>query len=309
MTPRIQWLVLILAALGLGVAGGEWLSRLAAFRDLAGRVAGRGYLVAIVNGKGIYETDLGGEEDLTAVEAIAAENLRKCSEAELIDPARIDRELTLLKAQFGDDKKFHAALRSDGFSDSSLRARIKRHLRETAWVEAQMAAVPAVTEQECRAVFDADRDLFIQPVRYRASHLFLAAHADTPPESVEEKEAAIADFATRLSKGESLAQLAREASEDDATVFRGGDLGYFSDARMPPEFMIELKKLRVGETSKSFRSYLGFHIVQLTELKPARTLTFEEARPEILLALASAHRAGKMALLVQNWSLNRSHDD
>jgi parvulin-like peptidyl-prolyl isomerase len=283
-------IILTGVALVVGVAAGELLVRCPAFRDQSGRLAGRGHLVSVVNGKGIYEADLGGDEELSAADAVAAEKLRQISATEPIEPARIDREVALLEAQFGDEKKFAAALRPTGLSDSSLREKIEAQLRGLDWIEKQMTGLK-VFEQECRNFYDTHRDLFTQPLRYRASHFFLAAHAETPPEVVGLKEKAIAAFAARLARGETLFRFATEASEDEASKPRGGDLGWFSEERMPPEFIAEIKKLRVGETSKPFRSHLGFHIAQLTETQPARLLTFEEARPEISWLIANERRA------------------
>ncbi|HEX8490584.1 MAG TPA: peptidylprolyl isomerase, partial [Chthoniobacterales bacterium] len=141
-----------------------------------------------------------------------------------------------------------------------------------------------------------------QPVRFRASHLLLAAHAETPPEVVEEKELAIAALAERLAKSEALAQLAAEASEDESSKSRGGDLGFFAEFRMAPDFVAEIQKLRVGQVSKPFRTHLGFHIAQVTEIKPARLLSFEEARSEISLALANERRAVQPSQIAANLS-------
>jgi foldase protein PrsA len=283
---------LALVALVLGLAASELLVRSFAFRDLAGRLAGRGHLVAITQGKGIYETDLGDDEP-SAAELVVLENLKRAATNEAVAPAAVDREVALLEAQFGNDKSFKKALRTNGLSISALHDNARNQLRGLAWLEKQVRPATAVTEQECREYYEAHRDLLAQPIRFRASHLFLAAHAETPPEVVEEKEHAIATFAARLSKGETLAALAAEASEDEASKPRGGDLGYFSETRMPSEFVAEIKKLRVGETSKPFRSHLGFHIAQVTETRAAHLLVFEEARPEISVALANERRANR----------------
>jgi parvulin-like peptidyl-prolyl isomerase len=230
-------------ALLAGLIASELLCRSAAFRDLAGRRLGRGHLVAIANGKGIYETDLGGDEKITASELIVTENLRRAAAQEIIDPARIDRELALLKAQFGNDKAFANASRTNGFSLSSLREKIATQLRGLQWLEKQIASATTVAEQEYRQFYEAHRDSFMQPIRFRASHLFLAAHAETPPEVVAEKETAIAALSERLAKGEAISQLAAEASEDEATKSHGGDLSFFSESRMAPEFFAEVQKL------------------------------------------------------------------
>jgi parvulin-like peptidyl-prolyl isomerase len=287
---RMRFLFFILAALVLGLALGEMLYRSAAVRDVAGRLTGRGRLVAIANEKGIYEKDLGGD-DMSAEELVLAENLRRSAANEAVESAAIEREIALLEAQFGDLKTFQKALGSDGLSLAALREKVADHLRSLAWMEKQVRPVDSATEPECRRFYETHPDLFTKPVRFRVSHLLLAAHAETAPEIVEEKGLAIAVLSTRLEKGEGLKELAAEASEDEATKARGGDLGFFSDTRMPTDFMTEVKKLRPGETSKPFRSHLGFHIAQLTEVRNGRLLTFEEARPEISLALANERRA------------------
>jgi parvulin-like peptidyl-prolyl isomerase len=293
MNRRLRLGLLVVVALVLGLAASELLIRSFAFRDLAGRLAGRGHLVAITQGKGIYETDLGDDEP-SAAELVVLENLKRAAANEAVAPAAVDREVALLEAQFGNDKSFRKALRIDGLSISALRDNATNQLRGLAWLEKQVRPATAVTEQECRQFYEAHRDAFAQPVRFRVSHLFLAAHAETPPEMIEEKERAIATFATRLSKGETLSALATEASEDEASKARGGDLGYFSETRTPPEFIAEIKKLRVGEPSKPFRSYLGFHIAQVAETRAAHLLTFEEARSEISIVLANERRANRV---------------
>jgi parvulin-like peptidyl-prolyl isomerase len=290
--------LLMIVALVLGLAASELLIRSFAFRDLAGRLAGRGHLVAITQGKGIYETDLGDDEP-SAAALVVLENLRRAAADETVATAAVDHEVALLEAQFGNDNAFRKALRVDGLSISALREKVTNQLRGLAWLEKQIRPATAVTEQECRKFYEVHRDGFAQPIRFRASHLFLAAHEETPPEVVEEKERGIATFAARLSKGETLSALAAEASEDEASKSRGGDLGYFSEKRTPPEFVAEIKKLRVGEPSKPFRSHLGFHIAQVTETRPAHLLTFEEARPEISVALGNERRVNYVAQIAK----------
>src|SRR5215212_6229228 len=102
----MRGLALLVAALLLGAATGESLCHWLAFRDVAGRVTGRVGLVKVVNGKGIYESDLGGEEQVTAADASLAANLRRAAAAGRVDSSGVDAELALLHAQFGDEKLF-----------------------------------------------------------------------------------------------------------------------------------------------------------------------------------------------------------
>jgi len=49
---------------------------------------------------------------------------------------------------------------------------------------------------------------FVQCARFRASHLFLAAPPETPPEVVESKKKMIEALAYRISHGEKFGELA-----------------------------------------------------------------------------------------------------
>jgi hypothetical protein len=288
---KLRLFCLIAAASLSGVYGNELLCRSIAFREAAGRLFGRGRLVALAERKGVYEKDLDGEDFSTASDLVAMENLRRIARREASGAARVDGELSLLRAQFGDDNVFLRRTRSNGFSISSLRERVADQLRSLQWLEKQVNAATGPTETECREFYETHRALFAQPTRFRASHLFLAAPAETPSEVVESKRQMIDALAVRLQRGETLGQLAAEASEDEATKSRGGDLGFFSSARIPPEIVAVVEKLAVGRRSDPFRSHLGFHIVEVTEIKPGRALSFDDAQPEISLALANERRA------------------
>ncbi|PYJ09045.1 MAG: hypothetical protein DMF06_11195 [Verrucomicrobia bacterium] len=289
MMGQLRLFFLIVAASFSGVFCSELLCRSTAFRDAAGRLCGRGHLVALAAGHGIYESDLAGEEP--AADLVALENLRRAARQERADVKEVDRQLTLMRAQFGNNQTFLGELQANGLSEASLRERVVNQLRSLQWLEQQITAEKAATEQECKAYYESHRALFTQPVRFRAAHLFLAAPAETPPEVVQSKRELIDALALRLSNGETLPQLAAEASEDEATKSRGGDLGFFSAARVPSDFFTEVEKLAAGERGKPFRSHLGFHIVEVAEVRPTRVLPFEEARGEVVLALAKERRA------------------
>jgi len=64
------------------------------------------------------------------------------------------------------------------------------------------------TEDECRNFCDTHPQSFVQRARFRASHLFLAAPPETPPEVVESKKKMIEALAYRISHGEKFGELA-----------------------------------------------------------------------------------------------------
>lgn len=255
----------------------------AGHKIIARCVRGRAPL-AIVHGVGVYEQ-----------EKIADAELHYRARQEKISGARVDRELGLVRAQFGDEPRWRAALAANHLSTRALRDEATDLSRSLAWLDRQL--ILATTEQECRDYFAANETQFTLPARYHVAHLFLAAPAATPEEIVNTKRRTLDELAQRLKTGESFVDLAAQFSEDEATKKRGGDLGWFSSARMPEDFMKAVHALTEDATSAVVPSRLGFHILRLIEAEPARPMSFEEARPEIIAAIENARRRQVVAKL------------
>jgi parvulin-like peptidyl-prolyl isomerase len=56
--------------------------------------------------------------------------------------------------------------------------------------------------------------------------------------------------------------------------------------------------MNVGEISPPVRTPLGFHIIELTDSKSARQMTFEEAQLEVALKLENEKRQKALQKLV-----------
>ncbi len=71
---------------------------------------------------------------------------------------------------------------------------------------------------------------------------------------------------------------------------------------MPADFFVAVAKMHIGEISQPIRTQLGFHIIELTDSKPARQMSFEEARAEIRLIIENEKRRTALQNLVRNLS-------
>jgi parvulin-like peptidyl-prolyl isomerase len=302
-----------------GIACGRLVAASITCRDAIGGLFGRGHLLALAQGQGIYEADVqrqleemrsaGGGKDEHPSNDIMERNaiisrlvadaiIHSVAAREGISPAALDHEVGVSESQFGDKKAWRRALRASGLSAGWFGRTLADRLRARRWIERQLMHQLGVSVDEARRYYDEHLETFSQPMRFRANHLFLAAPAEAPEEVIEEKNEAIASLATRISHGESLPELAALTSEDEATKTRGGDLGFFSKYRMPPDFVAAVVKMHVGEISSPVRTPLGFHIIQLTDLRPARQMVFEEARQEAVLALENEKRQSAVQSLV-----------
>jgi len=311
------------AALGIlvgvlaGMLCGDLASHSAIVRDGLGKICRRGHLLAIVHGRRIYQADLDRKlresdylndiersgaaeiEERSALSRLIAEGAAEAHApvADVFGPST-EREFNLLRAQFRDPQTWHAALHGSGLSASSVRWSVANQLRARQWIAEQIERILRANDDECRRFYEAHRGDYFVPERMHASHIFLAAPPETAPEIVDRKRKAIEDLSVRLADGEEFAALAAANSEDEATKFNGGDLGYFSTVRMPPDFIAAVAKLHPGETSEPVQTRLGFHIIRLDDTQPAHQQTFEEVRVEIALVLANEARAAAIKHLV-----------
>jgi len=306
------WISIAISAVA-GICCEQFVTRSVILRDKLGTICGRGHLLALVHGDGIYQADvdrtlneahyLAGADHLeqTNVERqsaltdlIANVALRLRAGGERVPRAKVKRELGLLRSQFRDDKTWGQAMHESGLLTPLLWRTLRSDLRSRQWISKQIGNESDVTEDECRHSYDSHPENAFVPERFRVSHLFLEA----PPENVEAKRSAIEALSVRLAGGEDFADLVAENSEDEATKLRGGDLGYLSATRVPPDFVAATVELRPGEISRPIRTRLGFHILKLIDVQPARRKTFDEARNDIAIELANQKRAATVQKLI-----------
>lgn len=296
-----------LLAVIAGIGCGQLACQSISCRDAIGRLFERGRLMALAGGRGVYEADveravvevrdandlddadstqsaLSKEQVLSSLATNAV--AQDMAANEKISANEIDRELKLLRFQFRDQNTWVAVLRSNHLSEHRLRGLIADDLKARRWIRRRLAPQLEVTTEECRQFYEQHPEVYAQPVRLRVSHLFLAASAETPPEIVDAKAQAIESLSKRIKEGENFADLVASMSEDEATKARGGDLGFFSAYRMPPDFFAAATKIPLGQISQPIRTALGFHIVQATDRRPARQMTFDEARGDVAGVLA-----------------------
>jgi hypothetical protein len=319
---RVAALCLSIAiAAVVGICCGHLAARSVLLRDELGIVCGRGHLLALVHGLGVYQADVdrivneshhragaetnkgtGVERQSALTDLIASTALLARAARESIPRADVKREISLLRSQFRDDKTWWQALNQSGLITLSLSRTLRNDLRAQQWISKRISPERAGTDAESRGFYESHPENFFVPERHHVCHLFLAAPPETAPDIIERKQVAIGILSVRLAHGEDFATLAAQTSEDEATKLRGGDLGYFSATRMPPDFVEATLKLHPGEISKPIRTRLGFHILKSIDVQPARQKTFDEVRNDIAIELANQKRANAIQQLIVDLS-------
>ncbi len=142
----------------------------------------------------------------------------------------------------------------------------------------------SVSEQDLRTYYEQNAPGFGTPEERRASHILIVAPQDAPAEAREKAKAKATELLAQLRQApDSFAEVARQSSEDDASAPSGGDLGSFQrDKGIDPVISQATYGLaKQGDISEVVESEFGYHIVQLTGIKPAEVPPFEAMRAQL----------------------------
>ncbi len=176
--------------------------------------------------------------------------------------------------------------------DEELQREVERY-REQLMVEKllgqEVLTVPPPSPGEVEAFWSANRGIFTVPELTRLSHILIRPEEGESEESVIERLLAVRE---RLEEGEEFSALAREVSQGSSVV-RGGDLGFFREEQIIPEFRAVAGELEIGEISAPIRTDYGYHLLVLTETRSPREKTFEESREEAAAILLAERRKAR----------------
>jgi peptidyl-prolyl cis-trans isomerase D len=205
--------------------------------------------------------------------------------------AEVDREFTLRNEKV---KLQVVALTADKFRDQvsvtdadvaayfdsrkeEYRVGQQRKVKALLFDRDQALAKVIVPAGDVQRYYNDNISQYQTPEQIRASHILL--NTTGKDEAAVRKQAE--DILAQVKAGGDFAALATKFSEDPGSKANGGDLDYFGRGRMVPEFETAAFALSVGQTSELVKSQFGFHIIKLTDKKPAVTRPLDEVRPQI----------------------------
>jgi parvulin-like peptidyl-prolyl isomerase len=297
-------------------------------------------MVALVNGAVIYQRDLddalgryyqpiGGltadrasavpQADHNGIRQQLLENLidrellvQEARRQELtVSTARVLRRIERLPAELQPETT--AASASNGVDDGgdAFFRYVRTGMLIERLLEKQLPQIGAVSERSARGYYEENAAHFIYPEEVHLRHILVKV----PPEStVAERQQAylrIQAIEQRLAEGGNFTALAIETSECPSRE-RGGDLGYLAQDQLYPSLAQIAFDLNPGERSGIVESPAGYHLLLVTERRPARQLLFLMVREELQKRLRAErqHKAARRYIreLRKNASIERFLD-
>lgn len=294
---KIHKAVLVSFALGATVifATSVWSKPAKKAEEVAALVNGEPIVAAAVQGeiKGILGRfqEQGRKPSETEMVSLRESVLEKMIKLELlsqeskkagvsVNSTDVDNELKGYKKGFADDKAFAKALGESGITEAELRKQIGKNLTIQKFIDTKFKGKVQVTEQEAKDFYNSNQDKFAQPEMAHARHILITAKEAEPKADKDRKRAKLVQIKKQLKDGADFAELAKQYS-DCPSKERGGDLGFFPRGQMVKPFDQAAFKMMPGDISDIVETEFGYHLIKLEEKKPAKTVSFDEAKAKI----------------------------
>jgi parvulin-like peptidyl-prolyl isomerase len=163
-------------------------------------------------------------------------------------------------------------------------------------IETQVIPSIEVSNEEVRAFYDENPQLFEAEEQVRARHIIFNASLTDNADTVAEARGKAEEARRRALEGEDFADLARELSEGPAAP-NGGDLGFFTRGQTAPQFANAAFALEPGGISPVVRTEYGLHVIKVEEKRPPRHLPFDEVSEQVhdlLIQRKTGQRVGEL---------------
>ena len=167
---------------------------------------------------------------------------------------------------------FEEMLKKQNTSEIQLKQRIEDQLLIEKIAETLFTNETLIPDEEVKTYFKQHEKEFIEPERIHAFQIVVPTK--------EEAEKIRQEILTGKTSFESAART--RSLSPDAT--KGGDLGFFAKNEKIDAFN-EAFNLKINMLSKPITSRYGVHLLKVVEKKPAKKLSFNEAKAEIVKSL------------------------
>lgn len=292
---RLFFLPLAFALISMALSDGQAHAATAGAPAVAARVGDEVITVADLNEYLLRYVPKGGYHGLAADirirEKYRGEALNEMIEVELLHKEAQKRKVAVAEEtvqnvieanekRFKSKKGFEAALKKQGWTPESFRRRVVKQYMVIALINGLFDS-SAVTEEELKSYYEQNKESFRRPDSLRLFHILVKTEPNDPDDVLAARRKAAEELLARIRGGEDFGTVAYKHSEDEFRV-KSGEMGMVHRGQVTPDELQEAAfALSEGEVSDVVRTIYGFHILKVTDKKPAETLPFEEVRERL----------------------------
>ncbi|MBW2614776.1 MAG: peptidylprolyl isomerase [Deltaproteobacteria bacterium] len=197
-----------------------------------------------------------------------------------VDEAEVSAQFETLKERFPSEAEFKNAIKKMKLTEAVMKSQIRRGIAIQRFLDKKTLGKVEVTEEEIKAYYDSHTNLFKEPEQVRASHILIKVEPGANEKNKAKARKKIEKIRQRLVKGEDFGALAKEFSQCPSSA-KGGDLNYFGRRQMAKPFEDAAFALKVDELSDVVETRFGYHLIKLSDKKPANTHSYKDMKDRI----------------------------
>lgn len=149
-----------------------------------------------------------------------------------------------------------------------------------------------MSEKAVRNYYDTHKDDFYQKPGTHTRHILTQTEGDALNAALE------------VYKTKDFAKVASEYSRDPNSANNGGDLGWVEKGMMVAPVEAAIDGASVGSLVGPVKSDYGWHIIEVTERRPGRQLTFDESGERAVQGLQREYLENELKELEAKFSVN-----
>ncbi|WP_211441577.1 SurA N-terminal domain-containing protein [Collimonas humicola] len=225
--------------------------------------------------------------------------------SDINDQEREVQELLFKAADYAAQVKVTDAMLQDYYSKNPKEFEIPEQIKAEYVVldSAAVAGQITVSDADIKSYYDQNVSRYTEAEERRASHILIAVKKDAPAAEQAAAKAKAESLLAEVRKTPAdFAKVAKANSQDTASAELGGDLGYFGAGSMVKPFEDAANKLKQGEISDLVQSDFGYHIIELTGIKPAKVKPLDEVKTEVAGEIKKQLAARKFTEMAEAFS-------
>jgi peptidyl-prolyl cis-trans isomerase C len=208
-----------------------------------------------------------------------------------VDKAKLDQQMQDISKRFSSQEEFQKAMASQGLTESELRKNVEESMSIQLVIDRAAKDAPTAADADIQKFYDDNPEKFPIPEQVHAAHILLRVDPKSTPEQKAEIKKKLEDIRAEIEANKiSFPDAAAKYSQDPSNAQKGGDLGFFQKGQMVKPFEDAAFSTQPGTLSQIVETQFGFHIVKVSERKPAGKATLEQAKPAIKQYLDQVNR-------------------
>ena len=212
---------------------------------------------------------------------------------------KVNDQMASIKKRFPSEEEFNKALSNMNLTEDEVKVQIQRGLAIRELIDQKVASKVVITDEETRAYYDGNSQLFQQPEQVKASHILIKVEPTADDAKKAEARKKIKEVQQKLKDGGDFAALAKEYSQGPSGT-RGGDLGYFKRGQMVKPFDDVAFSMKTNEVSDLVETRFGYHLIKVYDKKPEQTLAYADVKDKIAQRLKQEKVEKDATLYVEN---------